>query len=83
MLPGANNAKKELIEIVSILIVDLKTYPACKVLYRIQSSFILLIGMYVRIIKISPRVQSFFLQSEIGIERTGSTAYMEENIHDE
>jgi hypothetical protein len=82
MFPGAGNAKKELIEIVSIIIVDLEADTVGKVLYRIQSSFILLIGMDVRIIKISPRIHPLLLQSEIGIECTGSAAYMEENAHD-
>jgi len=79
--PFARYAEEKLVEVVTIPIMDLKTHAGRELFDRIKSFFVFQIRMDIRIIKISCRLESFFLQPEIRIERTGSAAYMKEYVH--
>jgi hypothetical protein len=77
MGPFACDTEKERIEVVPVTVKDLKTHAGRELPDRVKSFFVFLIGMNIRIVKISRGLESFFLQSEIGIECAGCAADME------
>jgi hypothetical protein len=77
----ARNTEQICVKVITISTHQIKPDAACKLFHRLKPPPVFQIGMDVGIIEISRRLHPFLLETEIGIDRAWSAAYMQKNFH--
>jgi len=77
----ACNAEQICVKVITITASQIEPDAAGKLFHRLKPPSVFQIGMDVGIIEISRRLHPFLPETEIGIDRAWSTAYMQKNFH--